>query len=77
MFLYIQSRTERRLRSDDVDAISRLPLLNSAYYRNILCEMGGLFSVANKVDDVHKRPWIGFQSWHVAGSEVFVWDSVL
>jgi hypothetical protein len=22
------------------------------------------------VDDIHKRPWIGFQSWHAAGRKV-------
>ncbi|CAH2041892.1 unnamed protein product [Thlaspi arvense] len=60
----------RRLRSDDVDAVQRLPLLNNAYYRDILCEMGGMFAVANGVDNIHKRPWIGFQSWRAEGRKV-------
>ncbi|KAJ4837388.1 hypothetical protein Tsubulata_029285 [Turnera subulata] len=64
------STKERRLRSDDVDAVARLPLLNETYYRNILCEIGGMFSIANKVDNIHGRPWIGFQSWRAAGRKV-------
>ncbi|MBA0721355.1 hypothetical protein Golax_008905, partial [Gossypium laxum] len=61
------SRRARRLTSDDVDAVGRLPLLNSTYYRDLLCEVGGMFSIANRVDSIHKRPWIGFQSWQAAG----------
>ncbi|KDP45060.1 hypothetical protein JCGZ_01560 [Jatropha curcas] len=64
------STRARRSRSDDVDAVARLPILSDAYYRNILCEIGGMFSVANKVDNIHKRPWIGFQSWRAAGRKV-------
>ncbi|XP_065870744.1 uncharacterized protein [Euphorbia lathyris] len=64
------SRKGRRPRSDDVDAVARLRILNDTYYRNLLCEIGGMFSVANKVDDIHKRPWIGFQSWRAAGRKV-------
>ncbi|XP_059666007.1 uncharacterized protein LOC132311881 isoform X2 [Cornus florida] len=64
------SRRARRLKSDDVDAVGRLPLLNDTYYRDILCEIGGLFSVANSLDNIHKRPWIGFQSWRAAGRKV-------
>ncbi|XVE99174.1 hypothetical protein REPUB_Repub03eG0174500 [Reevesia pubescens] len=64
------SRRARRLRSDDVDAVGRLPVLNDTYYRDLLCEVGGLFSVANRVDNIHKRPWIGFQSWRAAGRQV-------
>ncbi|CAA0814347.1 UDP-Glycosyltransferase superfamily protein [Striga hermonthica] len=60
----------RRLSSDDVDAVSRLPILNDTYYRDILCEIGGMFSIANGIDDIHKRPWIGFQSWRAAGRKV-------
>ncbi|KAK6929129.1 Glycosyl transferase, family 1 [Dillenia turbinata] len=60
----------RRSRSDDVDAVGRLPFLNETYYRDILCEIGGMFSIAYKVDDIHKRPWIGFQSWRAAGKQV-------
>ncbi|CAN8257166.1 unnamed protein product [Cochlearia groenlandica] len=64
------SSKDRRLSSDDVDAADRLPLLNDTYYRDILCELGGMFSVANKVDSIHMRPWIGFQSWHATGRKV-------
>ncbi|XWS75245.1 hypothetical protein CRYUN_Cryun01aG0069000 [Craigia yunnanensis] len=60
----------RRLRSDDVDAVGRLPVLNDTYYRDLLCEVGGMFSIANMVDNIHKRPWIGFQSWRAAGRKV-------
>ncbi|KAF8075433.1 hypothetical protein N665_1094s0013 [Sinapis alba] len=64
------SSKDRRLSSDDVDAADRLPLLNDTRYRDILCEIGGMFSVANKVDSIHMRPWIGFQSWRAAGRKV-------
>lgn len=60
----------RRLRSDDVDAVDRLPVLNDTYYRDIFCDIGGMFSIAFRVDKIHKRPWIGFQSWHAVGSKV-------
>lgn len=55
-----------------MDAVGRLPVLNETYYRNVLCEIGGMFAIANKVDNVHKRPWIGFQSWRAAGRKVFL-----
>ncbi|GLT66763.1 hypothetical protein SLA2020_391120 [Shorea laevis] len=64
------SRTATRLRSDDVDAVVRLPILNDTHYRNILCEIGGMFSIAYRVDNIHRRPWIGFQSWRAAGRKV-------
>ncbi|MCH91534.1 UDP-glycosyltransferase family protein, partial [Trifolium medium] len=64
------SRKSQRLSSDDVDAVGRLPLLNDTYYRDILCEMGGMFAIANRVDSIHRRPWIGFQSWRAAGRKV-------
>lgn len=67
-----QSSIARRSRSDDVNAVSRLPFLNETYYRDILCEISGMFAIANKVDNIHKRPWIGFQSWRAAGRKVFV-----
>ncbi|CAN6697627.1 unnamed protein product [Malus baccata var. baccata] len=67
--LSLSKRTQRST-SDDVDAVDRLPVLNETYYRNILCEIGGMFAIANKVDSVHKRPWIGFQSWRAAGRKV-------
>ncbi|KAK8949715.1 hypothetical protein KSP39_PZI005761 [Platanthera zijinensis] len=64
------SRSARRPRSDDVDAVNRLPVLNDSYYRDILCEFGAMLSIANQVDSVHKIPWIGFQSWHASGRKV-------
>ncbi len=60
------------MRSDDVDAVGRLPILKDAYYRDILCETGGMFSIANRVDNIHRIPWIGFQSWRAAGRKVFL-----
>ncbi|XP_022133864.1 uncharacterized protein LOC111006310 isoform X2 [Momordica charantia] len=59
-----------RLKSDDVNAVGRLPLLNDSYYMDILCEIGGMFAIANKIDNIHKRPWIGFQSWRASGRKV-------
>lgn len=53
-----------------MDAVDRLPLLNDTNHRSSLCEMGGMFSIASKVDNIHKRPWIGFQSWRAAGRKV-------
>lgn len=67
--LSLSSRA-RRLRSDDVDAVGRLPILNDSYYRDVLCEIGGMFSIANRVDNIHGRPWIGFQSWRAASRKV-------
>lgn len=64
--LSLSSRA-RRLRSDDVDAVGRLPILKDSYYRDILCEIGGMFSIAKRVDNIHRRPWIGFESWRAAG----------
>ncbi|KAG9159518.1 hypothetical protein Leryth_026899 [Lithospermum erythrorhizon] len=64
------STKTRRLTSDDVDAADRLPLLNDSYYSDLLCEISGMFSVAYRIDDIHKRPWIGFQSWRAAGRMV-------
>lgn len=55
-----------------MDAVGRLPLLNDTYYRNILCEIGGMFAIANSVDNIHKRPWIGYQSWRASGRKVNV-----
>ncbi|KAH6803020.1 UDP-Glycosyltransferase superfamily protein [Perilla frutescens var. frutescens] len=64
------STRARRLSSDDVDAVGRLPILNDTHYRNILCEIGGMFAIANGIDEIHKGPWIGFQSWRAAGKRV-------
>lgn len=69
-FFNFQSTKARRSRSDDVDAVRRLPLLNDTFYRDILCEIGGMFAIANSVDNIHKRPWIGYQSWRASGRKV-------
>lgn len=53
----------RRRGSDDIDASSRLPLLSSGYYRDVLGEYGAFFALANRIDHIHKNAWIGFQSW--------------
>ncbi|KAJ1284378.1 hypothetical protein BS78_03G199300 [Paspalum vaginatum] len=55
----------RRPGGDDIDASSRLPLLNNIYYRDILGEFGAFFALANRIDRIHKNAWIGFQSWRV------------
>ncbi|XP_047956041.1 uncharacterized protein LOC125201826 isoform X1 [Salvia hispanica] len=67
--LSLSSRA-RRLSSDDVDGVGRLPILNDTSYRDILCEIGGMFAIANGIDDIHKGPWIGFQSWRAAGKRM-------
>ncbi|KAF8697840.1 hypothetical protein HU200_035330 [Digitaria exilis] len=64
------SKGARRPRSDDVDAVTRLSVLDNPYYRDLLCEFGAMFAIANRVDTVHKLPWIGFQSWRAAGRKV-------
>jgi len=71
-YYFLQSRRGQRQSSDDVDSVGRLPLLNDTYYQEILCEMGGMFAIANRVDSIHRRPWIGFQSWRAAGRKVFL-----
>ena len=73
----MQSRRGQRQSSDDVDAVGRLPLLNDTYYQEILCEMGGMFAIANRVDNIHRRPWIGFQSWRAAGRKVFLLFAII
>ncbi|KAL6614890.1 hypothetical protein ACP70R_037160 [Stipagrostis hirtigluma subsp. patula] len=55
----------RRPGADDIDASSRLPLLNNVYYRDILGEFGSFFALANRIDRIHKNSWIGFQSWRL------------
>lgn len=65
-----QSKGGRRPRSDDVDAVMRLLVLDNTYYRDLLCEFGAMFAIANRIDTVHKLPWIGFQSWRAAGKKV-------
>ncbi|KAL1542347.1 hypothetical protein AAHA92_26454 [Salvia divinorum] len=67
--LSLSSRA-RRLSSDDVDGVGRLPILNDTSYRDILCEIGGMFAIASGIDDIHKGPWIGFQSWRAAGKRM-------
>ncbi|KAM0949480.1 putative glycosyl transferase, family 1 [Dioscorea sansibarensis] len=63
------SRGSQRPRTDDVDATSRLPILKDAFYRNLFCELGAMFSIANKIDSIHRTPWIGFQSWRTTGKK--------
>jgi hypothetical protein len=72
IFAYVlhQSKGGRRPRSDDVDAVMRLSILDNPYYRDLLCEFGAMFAIANRIDTVHKLPWIGFQSWRAAGRKV-------
>ncbi|XP_021887787.1 uncharacterized protein LOC110807078 isoform X1 [Carica papaya] len=53
----------RRPKTDDVDAPSRLPILNNPYYRDILGEYGAFFAISNRIDRLHKNAWIGFQFW--------------
>lgn len=61
-----------RLRSDDVDADGQLPILNDTHYRDILCEIGGMFSIAYGVANIHRRPWIRFQSWRATDRKVLL-----
>ena len=56
----------------DVRAVFRLPLLNISYYKDILCEYGGILAIANKSSSIHKTPWIGFQSWRASGRKVLI-----
>ncbi|XP_076903465.1 uncharacterized protein LOC143558524 [Bidens hawaiensis] len=52
-----------RPRKDDIDAPSRLALLNTPYYRDTLSDFGAFFAIANRIDRIHKNSWIGFSSW--------------
>ncbi|XP_023751980.2 uncharacterized protein LOC111900339 isoform X1 [Lactuca sativa] len=52
-----------RPRRDDIDAASRLPLLNTAYYRDTFGDFGAFLAIANRIDHIHKNAWIGFSSW--------------
>ncbi|MCO5599433.1 hypothetical protein L7F22_053537 [Adiantum nelumboides] len=61
---------QRRPGSDDIEAPLRLPLLNNSYYRDVLCEFGAYFAIANRIDRIHKNAWIGFQSWQAAARKV-------
>uniref|UniRef100_A0A0D9XM41 Glycosyl transferase family 1 domain-containing protein n=1 Tax=Leersia perrieri TaxID=77586 RepID=A0A0D9XM41_9ORYZ len=69
------SKGGRRPRSDDVDAVTRLSVLDNPYYRDRLCEFGAMFAIANRIDTVHKLPWIGFQSWQAGGRKVSLSES--
>ncbi|KAI3703180.1 hypothetical protein L1987_73076 [Smallanthus sonchifolius] len=53
----------QRSRKDDIDAPSRLALLNTPYYRDTLGDFGAFFAIANRIDRIHKNAWIGFSSW--------------
>lgn len=61
---------QKRSGHDDVDAALRLPVLNDSYYREVLCEYGAFFAIANRIDRVHKNAWIGFQPWRASGRKV-------
>jgi hypothetical protein len=68
---WVQSTHGMRPGGDDVDAQIRLPgLLNDSYYRNVLCEYGAFFAIANRIDQVHRNAWIGFQPWRAASRNV-------
>ncbi|KAL2478723.1 glycosyl transferase family 1 protein [Forsythia ovata] len=60
----------RRPGADDIDAPSRLPLLNNPYYRDVLGEHGAFFAIANRIDRIHRNAWIGFQSWRATARKV-------
>lgn len=60
-----------------MDGVGRLLILNDTSYRDILCEIGGMFSIANGIDDMHKGPWIGFQSWRAAAKRVCIFTAML
>ncbi|CAA7390860.1 unnamed protein product [Spirodela intermedia] len=64
------SKDAKESRVDDVRAVLRLSFLNITYYRDLLCEYGGMLAIANKSNSIHKTPWIGFQSWRAAGRKV-------
>ncbi|KAI4355160.1 hypothetical protein L6164_003958 [Bauhinia variegata] len=66
------SNKGRRPGKDDVDAPSRLPLLNNAYYRDVLGEYGAFFAIANRIDRLHKNAWIGFQSWRATARKAYL-----
>ncbi|XP_075488054.1 uncharacterized protein LOC142527203 [Primulina tabacum] len=55
----------KRPGADDVDAPTRLPLLNDSYYRDVMGDFGAFLAIANRTDRIHKNAWIGFQSWRV------------
>ncbi|XP_071735917.1 uncharacterized protein [Rutidosis leptorrhynchoides] len=59
----------RRSKTDDIDAPSRLPLLSIPYYRDVLGDFGAFFSIANRIDRVHKNAWIGFSSWRATAKK--------
>ncbi|MQL84142.1 hypothetical protein Taro_016658 [Colocasia esculenta] len=65
-----ESKVTQGSRIHDVVAVHRLSVLNDTYYKNILCEYGGMLAIANRSDAIHKTPWIGFQSWRAAGRKV-------
>nr|GEX24543.1 putative glycosyl transferase family 1 protein [Tanacetum cinerariifolium] len=59
----------RRSKTDDVDGPSRLPLLSIPYYRDALGDFGAFFSIANRIDRLHKNAWIGFSSWRATAKK--------
>ncbi|KAK9074276.1 hypothetical protein SSX86_006873 [Deinandra increscens subsp. villosa] len=63
------SGKDRRSKTDDIDAPSRLPLLSKPYYRNALGDFGAFLAIANRIDRVHKNAWIGFSSWRATAKK--------
>ncbi|PWA81348.1 glycosyl transferase, family 1 [Artemisia annua] len=59
----------RRSKIDDIDGPSRLPLLSIPYYRDALGDFGAFFSIANRIDRIHKNAWIGFSSWRATAKK--------
>ncbi|XP_047319533.1 uncharacterized protein LOC124923611 [Impatiens glandulifera] len=59
----------RRPGGDDIDAPSRLPLLNNPYYRDAFGDYGAFLAIANRVDHIHRNAWIGFQSWRATAQK--------
>ncbi|GKU96742.1 hypothetical protein SLEP1_g9944 [Rubroshorea leprosula] len=59
----------RRPGMGDIDAPSRLPLLNDPYFRDVLGEYGAFFAIAYRIDRLHKNAWIGFQSWRATARQ--------
>lgn len=76
--IVVQSTRARRPGDDDVDAQERLPgLLKDSYYRNVLCEYGAFFAIADRIDFLHKHPWIGFQQWRASSKNVRLFIDVV
>lgn len=73
----MQSTKGRRPGFDDIDGPSRLQLLNNPYYRDTLGDYAAVLAIANRIDRIHKNPWIGFQSWRATARNVCNHNSTL